>query len=302
MTKGVILPLDSYQLIQCAAPIACYVCEAENTQEAEFCSRCSAPMALAHQATRQNICPRMIAALGASGAGKTVYLGMLMDLLSRHSDQLQLLARGAFSISLQQTTIAALARSEFPAKTSNEPDRWNWVHCQIRRGKKRPITELIVPDLAGESLFEEIEHPHSFRVIGAFLRKCLGAMVLIDAIKLRGGRDQDYFTMKLLSYLGELEDPRGERTWRKKPIAMIFTKADQCPECIADPEGYARQQAAGLYQHCRERFSDYRFFAAGVAGACAQLETRNGRVQVPLRIEPRGIVEPFVWLLERTRQ
>ena len=52
----------------------------------------------------------MIAVFGASGVGKTVYLGMLMDMLSRQTERLQLLARGAFSITLQQTTVAALSR------------------------------------------------------------------------------------------------------------------------------------------------------------------------------------------------
>ena len=79
----------------------------------------------------------MIAAIGPSGAGKTVYLGMLTDMLSRQDDDLQLLARGAFSIKLQQHTMAALARCEFPHKTPNEPDRWNWVHCQVLRKQQQ---------------------------------------------------------------------------------------------------------------------------------------------------------------------
>src|SRR5207247_1966556 len=80
----------------------------------------------------QKVLPRMIAVIGTSGVGKTVYLGMLLDILSRQPQRMQVLARGAFSITLQQTVISALARGEFPTKTPNEPDRWNWVHCQIR--------------------------------------------------------------------------------------------------------------------------------------------------------------------------
>jgi len=303
MTKGVIVPLESARLVEYAVPISCYICEGQNNFDAEYCRYCSAPMALAHQASSQKILPRMVAAVGASGVGKTVYLGMLMDMLSRQPERLQLLARGAFSITLQQTTLGALARCEFPEKTPNEPDRWNWVHCQVRRSGQRQPLELIMPDMAGEAILDEVDHPHSFRVIGSFLRKCSGAMILIDAVKLGdGGQNQEFFTMKLISYLGELENG-SKRGWSKRPVALILTKADQCDECAADPAAYAKDHAAGLWQQCQERFGCHKFFAAGVAGACALRETRaEGRVQVPLRIEPHGIIEPFEWLLQNLKR
>ncbi len=40
---------------QYAVPIPCYICEAENTFDAEFCRHCLAPMALAHQASSQKV-------------------------------------------------------------------------------------------------------------------------------------------------------------------------------------------------------------------------------------------------------
>ena len=302
MPKDVIVPLESFRLVNYAVPVPCYVCGGENTFDSEFCHYCFAPMALAHQAACQKINPSMVAAMGASGAGKTVYLGMLMDMLSRQPKRLQLLSRGAFSVTLQQTTLSALARCQFPEKTPNEPDRWNWVHCQVRRSGQRRRMEIIMPDMAGEAMLEEVNHPHTYRVIGAFLKRCCGALILVDAIKLyRGGREQDYFTMKLISYLGELdEDPR--RGWDRRPVAMVFTKADQCQECLADPAAFAESHATGLWQQCRERFARHKFFAAGVAGACAHYEIRNeGRVQVPLRVEPHGIIEPFEWLLSNIK-
>jgi hypothetical protein len=207
---------------------------------------------------------------------------------------MQLLARGAFLINLQQTAMAALARREFPVKTPNEPDRWNWVHCQIRPPRNRQPIELIMPDMAGEALLEEIEHPHTYTVIRSFLTKCAGVMILVDAGQLESaGRDQDYVTMKLLSYLTELdEDPK--TGWRNRPIALILSKADQCEACFDDPADYARRHAEGLWQHCGEQFRDFKFFASGVAGACAYRQAhREDRRRIPLRIEPRGIVEPF---------
>jgi hypothetical protein len=298
MTKGVIQPLESLRLAQYVVPIPCYICETDNTFDAEFCTHCAAPMALAHQASSQNVRPRMVAVVGASAVGKTVYLGMLMDMLSRAPERMQLLARGAFSITLQQITLSALSQCEFPCKTPNEPDRWNWVHCQIRRPRQRRCTELIMPDMAGEAVLEEVDHPHSYRVIRSFLQKSAAAMVLVDAVKLKEGvNEQDYFTMKLLSYLSELGGGRRSH-WAKSPLAIIFSKADRVEECFDDPAAFARNHASGLWQHCQERFGLHRFFASGVAGSCAVRDSiTEGRAQVPLRIEPRGIVEPFEWIL-----
>jgi hypothetical protein len=288
--------------------VPCYICGEDNAHDAELCRHCSAPMALAHQAKTQGILPRMLATLGNSGAGKTVYLGMLLDMLSRQPDRLQVLARGAFSIKLQQLTVAALSRCQFPQKTPSEADRWNWVHCQIRSASQRRPAELIVPDVAGEAIVEEVDHPFSHRAIRALLVKCSGAMLLVDAHRLQeGSLEQDFFTMKLLCYLSELAEAesktrrgKGPPPWPERPLAVIFTKADECERCFDDPAEYARQHVPGLWQFCRERFRNVHYFASGVAGACA---VRNipyeGRLRVPLRIEPRGITEPFEWLVKQ---
>ncbi|MHB1037064.1 MAG: TRAFAC clade GTPase domain-containing protein [Pirellulales bacterium] len=302
MTKPSVVNLDSYRLAEYAVQVPCYVCGGGNSFDAELCRHCFAPMALAHQASSQKIQPRMVACIGSSGVGKTVYLGMLMDMLSRQPEGIQLLARGAFSITLQQATIAALARCEFPEKTPSEPDRWNWVHCQVRAPESRHRLELIMPDMAGDAILEEVHHPKSFQIVSLFLSKCAGVMVLIDALSLQDGTlEQDFFTMKLLSYLTELDhDPK--QTWRNKPVALIFSKSDQCEECFDDPAAYAQRHTPGLWQHCQERFTQHKFFAAGVAGACAfRVGLRGEHQRIPLRIEPRGIIEPFEWLLHRIR-
>jgi hypothetical protein len=298
MSRNTPVYLDSYRLAQYAVQVPCYICDQGNAFDAELCRHCQAPMALAHQAATQKLHPYMVATIGSTGVGKTVFLGMLMDMLSRQPENLQLLARGAFSVNMQQHTIAALSRGEFPDKTPNEPDRWNWVHCQVGLNRRRRPVELIMPDMAGESILEEIDHPHTFQVVRSFLSRCAGVLVLVDPTRPgRGNLEQDYFAMKLLSYLIELDgDPK--RGWGRRPVALVFSKADQCEECFQDPAAYARTHMVGLWRHCQERFRRHQFFAAGVAGACALRETfKQGRVRVPLRIEPRGIVEPFEWLV-----
>lgn len=296
------LELDSYRLAQYSVQVPCFICDGTNTFDAESCRHCAAPMAISHQAAHQKIQPRMIATLGASGVGKTVYLGMLMDILSRQAPDLQILARGAFSVTLQQTTIAALERCQFPDKTPSEPDRWNWVHCQVRDPRQRKAAELVMPDLAGEALLEEVDHPHTYPVIRSLLKKCAGVLLLVDAAQtLEGHRDQDYFAMKLLTYLLELDDDP-KQGWAQRPAALVFTKADQSETCFDDPHAFAQAQLSGAWQLCDQRFKQFRFFATAVAGACAYRQVAGGHlVRVPLRVEPRGVVDPFSWLMERVR-
>ncbi len=299
MTRGCDLPLDSYRLAHYSVQVPCYVCDGGNTYDAELCRHCFAPMALAHQSQAHKTRPSMVAVLGTTGSGKTVYLGMLMDMLSRRTKPLQVLARGAFSVSLQQATTASLCHCQFPSKTPNEPDHWNWVHCQVRCQRMRRPFELIVPDMAGEALVQEIDHPRTYPVIRSYLTKCAGAIILIDAIRLQEGHDQDHFSMKLLTFLSELVDDPKEG-WHKRPVVLVLTKADQCDGCFDDPESYARTHSAGMWNQCHEQFRATKIFAAGVAGACASRATFGGGQQrFPLRIEPRGIVEPFQWLISQ---
>ena len=204
MRANGMVEMDSYRLAAYTVPCPCYICGGGNNFDAELCRHCHAPMALSHQATSQKIHPRMIAAIGPSGAGKTVYLGMLTDMLSRRTRRCSSSARGAFSIKLQQHTMSALSRCEFPSKTPNEPDRWHWVHCQVLRKRKKPV-ELIMPDLAGEALLEEVDHPNTYPVIHSFLGKCSSVLILVDAPRAEAGEsDEGFHTMKLISYLCEL--------------------------------------------------------------------------------------------------
>jgi hypothetical protein len=295
--------METYRLAKYAVPVPCYICGGDNAFDGELCRHCQAPMALAHQSQQEKAEPRLIATVGAAGAGKTVYLGMLLDMLSGEEGPLHALARGAFSITLQQTTIAALQRCQFPVKTPSEPDRWAWAHCQVRaKGRRRPL-EVIMPDMAGDAVAEEIDHPGAFPVIHQFLRKATGLLILIDSAEIEvGSKFQDYFVMKTLSYLSELRTGRRRRR-QAQPVALVFTKADQCPECFDDPAAYARNRTPGLWQHCQRRFPRHAFFAASVAGACGLRDDfGEGKLLFPLRIEPRGIVEPFAWMLDRVRR
>lgn len=299
MSGKAVLPMDSYRLAQYSVQVPCFICGGGNSFDSELCRQCQAPMALAHQAKLQKVAPQLVAAIGSADAGKTVYLGMLTDMLSRANDELQLLARGAFSVSLQQMTMSSLANCEFPGKTPNEPDRWNWIHCQVKSARKRLPIELVIPDLSGEAILEEIDHPHTYPVIREFLLKCAGVLVLIDAVRLReGDKNQDFFAMKIMSYLSELDsDPK--TGWPSRPISLILTKADRAETAFDAPAQFAQKHAPGLWQHCQQRFANCNFFASGVAGSCAAQMELGGLKPIPLRVEPRGMIEPFAWLVQQ---
>jgi hypothetical protein len=289
-------------LSQQAAPISCLVCDHENCCSAARCRNCLAPMSLAHQSQSLKKRPHLIAVIGASGCGKTVYLGLLMDMLTKHVGLLRSTARGPMSISLQQTTTTALATGWFPEKTVTTPEHWHWVHCQFNcRRRRRPI-EMVIPDLSGEALAIETERSGRYPSIRSLLTKCAAVVVLADAELLQSGdHSQDFVTLKLLSLIGELREEqtrsRRLRGAERRPLALLLTKADKCDGLFENPREFAEAHASALWSDCRGRFPRHEVFACSVTGATAFRDNYGRRQEVPLRIEPRGIIEPFGWLM-----
>lgn len=302
MTHLAQVPLESYLLAQQAAPIACLVCDHENCCSAARCRHCSAPMSLAHQSQSLKKRPHMIAVIGASGAGKTVYLGLLMDMLSRHVSLLRSTARGPMSISLQQTTTTALATGWFPEKTPSDPEHWHWVHCQFNCRRRRRPLELVIPDLSGEALATETERAGRYPAIRSLLTHCAAVMVLADAQRLQASdHSQDFITLKLLSLISELRkeqsSSRRQRGPERRPLALVLTKADTCDGAQDNPRRFAEAHADALWSDCRSRFPHHEVFACSVTGATALRDNYGRRQQVPLRVEPHGVIEPFGWLM-----
>ena len=245
----------------------------------------------------------MIAVIGASGAGKTVYLGLLMDMLTRHVGLLRSTARGPMSISLQQTTTTALATGWFPEKTVTTPEHWHWVHCQFNCRRRRRPLELVIPDISGEALVVETEQADRYPAIRSLLAKAAGVMVLADAEQLQAGdHSQDFVTLKLLSLIGELRDEKShtlaQRGPERRPLALVLTKADKCDGLYENPREFAEAHAAALWNDCRDAVSrGTKCSRARSPGRRPYRDSYGRRQQVPLRIEPHGIIEPFGWLM-----
>lgn len=277
--------------------VNCPLCDG-HLFEGDPCGSCHAPAMVIESILYNDREPKFVGVLGPSGVGKTVYLGMLLDMLSRGAGGLHGTAKGPFSLALHRNLILALERQRFPEKTPNEADRWEWVHCEVATGKRGPVLDIVTPDVAGEAVMTELEHPKSNQTIRSLIGGCSGLVLLADIVQVVGdGQGQELFAMQLISYLDSLR-PTKRRGKVEVPVAIVFTKADLYEGAIRDPDGFARSNAPALWRLCDSRLKHYRFYCSGVAGSTGKLLDRDGREQIiPLRVEPQGIVEPFAWLL-----
>ena len=281
--------------------VPCLICETQNQKDAIVCNACGAPMALIQEAIAQQRDPCIVTVIGDSNVGKTVYLGMLLDMLSKRAEDFEAIPKGAYSVNLQHSVISYLGARQFPPKTAMEVDDWHWAYYQVsRRQRNANVYDLVMPDMAGEAIAAEVATPSTFAVIRSLLEKSAGAVLLVDAALAGAGSPQpDFFALKLLSYLdGVLVSKRGERM--DTPVAVVLSKADYCPECFDDPRGFAKTNLNRLWNICESRFTHFEFFAASVVGSLGYgTDQSDNVIPYPLHIAPRGILEPFEWVLAK---
>ena len=282
-----------------APPVYCLICEHENPAAALLCAHCYAPMALLHDAVHQEREPCIVSVVGDSNVGKTVYLGFLLDMLSKRAGDFEAVPKGAYSVNLQQSVISHLQRRIFPPKTPSEADQWHWAYYQVaRRTKHTRWFDLVMPDMAGEALAAEVEAPKTHAVIQNLLGKTAGCLVLIDAAAAALGSPQpDLFGLKLMTYLDQtFPSKRGQKIYN--PVAVILAKADYCPQCFDDPRVFAETNLNRLWNICESRFANVEFFATSIIGGLGFGADDDGNVvPIPLHAAPRGILEPFEWVL-----
>lgn len=281
--------------------VPCLICETQNALDSSLCSSCYAPMALMQEAISQDRDPCIVTVIGDSNVGKTVYLGMLLDMLSKRAEDFDSVPKGAYSVNLQHNVITHLSSRQFPPKTAMEVDQWHWAYYQVsKRKKKAQIYDLVMPDMAGEAIAAEVASPKTFMVIRSLLEKSAGAMLLVDAALAAAGSPQpDFFALKLMTYMdGILASRREEKL--STPVAVILSKADHCPECFDNPRLFAQTNLNRLWNLCDTRFSNFEFFAASVVGGLGYgTDEYENVVPYPLHVAPRGIIEPYEWVLSK---
>lgn len=282
--------------------LPCLICQTQNQIEAIVCTACGAPMSLIQEAVAQDRDPCIVTVVGDSNVGKTVYLGMLLDMLSKRAEDFEAIPKGAYSVNLQHNVISYLSGRQFPPKTAVEVDDWHWAYYQVaQRVKRNPkIYDLVMPDMAGEAIAAEVANPKTFTVIRSLLEKSSGAILLVDgALAAAGSPQPDFFALKLMTYLDGVIAAKHTRKL-ETPVAVVLSKADYCSECFNDPRGFAKTNLNRLWNICESRFAHFEFFAASVVGALGYgSDGGETVVPYPLHVAPRGILEPFEWVLSK---
>jgi len=279
--------------------IECMICGTENPKNAVFCRECSAPMAIVNDSIIKERAPRIVSIVGESNVGKTVYLGFLLDMLSQQAGDFQAIPKGAFSIELQQTVISHMANRVFPPKTPMEANQWYWAYYQVcKRSRPDDWIDLIMPDMAGESLAAEVATPQTFQLIRNLVMKSAGTLLLVDAaLAANGSARPDFFALKMMSYIDSALGVRHDERI-KTPTAILLCKSDYCPECFDNPRQFVKANLNRLWNMCQSRFEKVEFFACSVVGSLGYATATDNKtvVPIPLHTALQGILEPFEWI------
>jgi len=261
-------------------------------------------MILVHDSIGQQRTPNIVSVIGESNVGKTVYLGFLLDMLSQRAGDFEAVPKGPYSIDLQQNVISHMSNRQFPPKTPMEPDQWYWAYYQVRkRARKSKWIDLIMPDMAGESLAAELTTPETFVVVHRLLAKSAGTLLLVDAgLAANGASRPDFFAIKVMSYLDSIYSSKRD-TRIKVPIAVVLCKSDYCPECCDRPRQFVKANLNRLWNLCEGRFDNVEFFGCSAVGslAYATADEKNGDyvTPIPLHTALQGILEPFEWIISQ---
>ncbi len=284
------------------SPNRCMICGEVNVSQPPQCLACAAPMALVQDSLAQDREPLIVSVIGDTNVGKTVYLGFLLDMLTHRAGDFEAIPKGAYSIDLQQTVISHMARRVFPPKTPMEANQWYWAYYQVYQNAPHPKwVDLVMPDIAGESLAAEVSTPDTFKVIRNLLNKSAGLMLLVDAALAASGSSQpDFFAVKMLSYIDTMFGNKRDQMVRT-PTAILLCKADQCPDCFDDPPKFVKANMNRLWNLSESRFSNVEFFACSVVGslAYATAPQEDYVTPVPLHTALQGIIEPFQWVINQ---
>jgi hypothetical protein len=289
-----------------AETLVCVCCESPMHALDDFCQECSTPAEITRSVARRSASPHFISVVGPSNAGKTVYLGLLLDMLCGGAKNLKGVPNGAFSIGLQEQVVAALEERRFPEKTPNESDRWKWLHCVVTDSSRRKPKQVdfVAPDFAGEAIAMELEQPGTYPAVGHIVERTAAFLLLCDSAEVRdNGAREDLFAMKLGSYISQqqcLSELSGDRDLTPA-VAVVFTKSDTCPESAADPRRFMANNMPRFMDYCENNFPRHAVFSASVIGASALLSNEVGAVaRVPFHIQPRGVIEPLLWAIQNS--
>ena len=294
----------STQSYEDAPPCVC--CETEMSSLDDYCEECQTPAEITRSVSMRNAQPHFISVVGASNAGKTVYLGLLLDMLCGGAKNLKGVPNGAFSIRLQEQVVSALEERRFPEKTPNESDLWKWLHCVVTDSstRKEKQVDFVAPDFAGEAIATELEQPGTYPAVSHIVQRTSAFLLLCDSVEVRdNGAREDLFAMKLGSYITQQQGlSEISKSQDLAPaVAIVFTKSDTCPEAAADPIRFMKNNMPRFIDYCQHNFPRHAVFSASVVGSSTMLSNDVGGVaRIPFHIQPRGVIEPLHWAIQNS--
>ena len=286
--------------------LPCICCQEPLSRDDIYCSQCQTPSEITNSLVQRHANPHFISVVGASNAGKTVYLGLLLDILCGGVEKLKGIPNGAFSIGLQEQVISALEQRVFPEKTPTEIDLWKWLHCVVTDSstKKPKEVDFVAPDFAGEAIAAELEQPGLYPAVHHIISRSSAVLLLCDSVQVRDcGSREDLFAMKLGSYISQVQGlaDLNSKQDLSPAVAVVFTKSDLCPDAKESPERFMANNMPRFLDYCQRNFKRHAVFSASVVGGSASLSDSAGNLQrVPLHIEPRGVIEPLHWAIQNS--
>lgn len=280
----------------------CLICNTRNQPGTTLCGKCSAPLAIVEDVIAQDREPQIVSIVGESNVGKTVYLGFLLDMLTQRAGDFDAIPKGAYSVDLQQAVISHMAHRCFPPKTPMEVNEWYWAYYQVLQRHPQPKwIDLLMPDMAGESLAAEVSSPNTFKIVRSLLKISAGTLLLVDAAQAANGVTHgDFFALKMLSYIDAMHGAQRHELI-ETPTAIVLCKADYCPECFDNPRRFVKANLNRLWNLCENRFANVEFFSCSVVGSLgyATAPDEDFVVPVPLHTALQGVLEPFEWVIDQ---
>lgn len=234
-----------------------------------------------------------IVVLGRTQAGKTIYLAVLYHTLWRQAGSLSLVALDGPTHASCMEIIDTLKRGEWPSSTTGT----RYLHLEARwRGESWPLVSLDYPGEVFRKAFLDNTQTEDVLELLDHIDRAAAVIVLVDPAIVSGklareAAEDDYGMLKALERIRS--HPGGKDT----PVAFVLTKYD-ARRALLDSYGGIERFVRKWY---RQILKASRHLEVFVAAAVPQ-KAGDHTPQFDESTEPKGVVKPLNYLLERLLQ
>ena len=303
MSKSM-LPMESYRLAEFAAQIPCYICGEGNTFDAELCHCCQAPMALRIRRTRKKSAHAWSPPSAPAASARPSTWACSWTCSRGRSTACRSSPAARFRSRLQQTRHLGACALRVPAKDAQRarPLELGALPGQHARAPQRRRADHArhgrrSDPRRGRSSAHLPRHPLVPRA------SARGILILIDAVEAHGRATRPgllhHEAAELLERAGRRPQarlaapPGGADLQQGRPVRTLLRRPGRVRAAARPASGSIATSASATTSS----------FAAGVAGCCLTrlVRGRGKRDLAACAIEPRGIVEPFEWLVKQMK-